>query len=281
MKLIFSNFQTFLNAVQSITEEKLAQAKKILETSGKDIENIADIFVNDNGELFDLLPDGTLVKVNLYIAIKTVDHYTLASIQSEDLYKYHLYQCSTISTMFNSGRKHRYKLNTREDGTFFYTFNDFNGNLLETRENQKLNICKNCLKKFLGKSFASDEDVANFDLRKFHQQNSSFFDFDTSSIEKGEEAKPNLYSRKWTQISNQIKTKHDYTCQECGWKPNNHYEKRFIHTHHQNGDKNNNGEDNLKVLCIKCHSEVDTYHTRIKSSVNYKEFSALYPATSL
>lgn len=73
MELIFSNFQTFLNAVQSITEEKLAQAKKILETHGKDIENISDIFVNDNGELFDLLPDGTLVRVNLYIATKEID----------------------------------------------------------------------------------------------------------------------------------------------------------------------------------------------------------------
>jgi len=275
MELIFSNFQTFLNAVQSITEEKLAQAKKILETHGKDIENISDIFVNDNGELFDLLPDGTLVRVNLYIATKEIDRYALNTIQSEDLYKYHIYQCSTISTMFNSGRKHRYKLNTREDGTFFYNFHDYNGKVLGIKDNQKLDICKNCLKKFLGKSPLSDYDVAHFNLKKFHQQNSGFFDFDTSSIEKGEDAKPNVYHRKWTQISNQIKTKYDYTCQECGWKPKNGYEKRFIHTHHQNGDKQNNGADNLKVLCIKCHSEVDGYHTRIKSSMNYRAFISI------
>ncbi|CAA6810426.1 MAG: Unknown protein [uncultured Sulfurovum sp.] len=273
MELVFSNFQIFLDAVQSITEEKLVEAKKILETSGKDIENISDIIVNDNGELFDLLPDGTLVRVNLYIATKEIDRrYTLNSIQSGDLYKYHLYQCSTISTMFNSGRKHRYKLNTREDGTFFYTFNNSKGKILKIIKDQKLNICKNCLKKFLGKNFVSDYDVANFDLRKFHQQNSSFFDFDTSSMEKEEDAKPNVYSRKWTQISNQIKTKYDYTCQECGWRPKTVYQKKFIHTHHQNGDKHNNRQDNLKVLCIKCHSEVDTYHTRIKSLENYREF---------
>jgi len=275
MQLTFSNFQTFLNAVQSITEEKLAQAKQLLKSRGKDIEDISDIFVNDTGELFDLLPDGTLVKVNLYIAIKTVDRYTLASIQSEELYKYHIYQCSTISTMFNSGRKHRYKINSRDDGRFFYTFNDFNGRILETREDQKLNICKNCLKRFLGKNFVSNYDVAHFDLKTFHQQKNSFFDFDTSSMEKGEEAKPNVYSRKWTHISNQIKTKYDYTCQECGWRPKTVYQKRFIHTHHQNGDKQNNGENNLKVLCIKCHSEVDVYHTRIQSSQNYKEFITL------
>ena len=271
MELTFSNFQTFLDAVQSITEEKLVQAKKLLETSGKNIENISDIFVNNNGELFDLLPDGTLVRVNLYIATKEIDRYTLNTLESRDLYKYHIYQCSTISQMFNSGRKHRYKINNRENGTFFYTFHDFNGKLLETRENQKLNICKNCLSKFLATK-SSDEDVADFDLKKFYKQNNNFFNFDTSYMEKGEDATPNVYPPKWTQISNQIKTKYDYTCQGCGWRPHTVYRKRFIHTHHQNGDKRNNEEDNLKVLCIECHSNVDKFHTQIKSTDNYKEF---------
>lgn len=272
MDLNFSTFKTFLDTVQSITQQKLSEAKKLLETEGKDITDISDIFINDNGELFDLLPDGSLVRVNLYIATKEIDKHYLNNIQTEELYKYHIYQCSTISQMFNSGRKHRYKLNTRQDGTFFYTFHDFNGRFLKQNKHQKLNICKNCLKKFLQKKYASDYDVQNFNLEKFHQQNNGFFNFDTSSMEKGEDAKPNVYSHKWTQISNQIKIKHDYTCQECAWQPKNTYQRKFIHTHHKNGNKQNNGESNLKVLCIKCHSEVDAYHTRIKSSANYKEF---------
>jgi len=127
----------------------------------------------------------------------------------------------------------------------------------------------------LYKNYVSDSDVANFNLKDFHKQNKSFFDFDTSLIEKGEYAKANVYSRKWTEISNQIKTKRDYSCESCGWRPTNSYEKRFIHTHHQNGDKTNNRDDNLKVLCIKCHSNVDIYHKRIKSTSNYKEFLSL------
>ena len=275
MDLKFSEFKTFLNAVESITSEKLAEAKRLLETEGKNIDDISDIFVNDNGELFEILPDGSLVRVNLYIATKVVDNYTLKYIQSRDLYKYHIYKCTTISNMFNSGRKHRYKINSRDDGTFYYTFTDYNGYVLKTVENQKLNICKNCLKKFLYKNYVSDSDVANFNLKDFHKQNKNFFDFDTSSMEKGEYAKANVYSRKWTEISNQIKSKRDYSCEECGWRPKNSYEKRFIHTHHQNGDKTNNRDDNLKVLCIKCHSNVDIYHKRIKSSSNYKEFLSL------
>ncbi|KIM12267.1 MAG: hypothetical protein KU38_05110 [Sulfurovum sp. FS08-3] len=119
MALTFANFQTFLDAVQSITNEKLAQAKKLLETRGKNIESISDIFVNSKGELFDLLSDGTLVRVNLYIATKEIDKNHLNSIQKEDLPKYHIYKCSTISNMFNSGRKYRYKINNRDDGIFF------------------------------------------------------------------------------------------------------------------------------------------------------------------
>lgn len=273
MDLIFSNFKSFLNAVESITLEKLAKAKRLLEVEGKNIENISDIFINNNNELFEILPDGSLVRVNLYIAIKDVPNiYTLKYIQSKDLYRYHIYRCTAITNMFNSGRKHRYKINSRDDGTFYYTFIDKSGKILKTVENQKLNICKYCLKKFLSLNYVSDSDVSNFNLKYFHKQNRSFFDFDTSSMEKGEYAKANIYSRKWTEISNQIKSKRDYTCEECGWRPQNSYEKRFIHTHHQNGDKTNNNDDNLKVLCIKCHSNIDIYHKRIKSTSNYKEF---------
>ncbi|MDQ7047311.1 MAG: hypothetical protein Q9M39_06715 [Sulfurovum sp.] len=271
MALVFSNFQTFLDAVQSITEVALAKAKALLKTDGKEIENISDIFINDNSALFDLLPDGTLVSVSLYIATKEIDRYALKTLESHDLYKYHIYKCSTISTMFHSGRKHRYKINNRDDGTFFYKFHDYHGHVLETRENQKLNICKNCLSKFLSKK-ASSYDVNNFYLKDYYQQSNNFFDFDTSVMEKGEDAQANIYPKKWTDISNQIKTKYDYTCQECGWRPNTVYKKRFIHTHHQNGDKTNNGEDNLKVLCIACHSNADSYHVRIKSSLAYAEY---------
>lgn len=273
--LKFTNFKSFLNAVQSITKEDLEKAKRLLKTSGKDIESIEDIFVNNNGELFELLPDGSLVRVNLYIATKAVDRYTynLNDINISELYKYHLYQCATISNMFNSGRKHRYKINNRDDGTFHYTFTDFQGSILKTNENQKMNVCKNCLKKFLHKKYVSDEDVENFKLEKFHNQNNSFFDdIDVSSMEKGEYARPNVYSRLWDTISRQIKINRNYTCEKCGYIPKIDYEKRFIHTHHINGNKHNNSEDNLQVLCIKCHSEVDSFHARIKGSANYNDY---------
>lgn len=273
MNLKFSDFKSFLDAVELIISAKLEEAKKILATVGKDIKTIEDIFIGNNGELFEILPDGSLVKVNLYIATKAVEsNYSLQFIEPKQLYKYHIYRCSTISNMFSSGRKHRYKINTRDDGTFYFAFSNFRGNILKINENQKLNICKNCLKIFLQKNYASDLDVENFRLEDFHKQNSNLFSFDTSELEKGEDAKPNVYNPYWNEISTKIKIKKDYTCEECGFKPRDNYEKRFIHTHHINGDKTNNYKDNLKVLCIKCHSNIDTYHKQIKASPNYREF---------
>jgi len=276
--LKFTNFESFLNAVQSITKEDLEKAKTLLQTNGKDIESIDDIFVNNNGELFELLPDGSLVRVNLYIATKVVDkdsftNFNSKQVYEDDLYKYHIYKCTTISNMFNSGRKHRYKINNRDNGTFHYTFTDSKGSILKIDENQKLNICKNCLKKFLHIQSASDNDVKNFNLKKFYNQTGSFFDdIDVSNLEKGEYARANVYSKLWDKISKQIKIKKDYTCEKCGYKPKDEYDKRFIHTHHKNGDKQNNHEDNLQVLCIKCHAEIDLFHKRLKASRNYIEF---------
>jgi len=275
MSLIFSDFKSFLDAVKSITNESLEKAKRILLTEGKNIESIKDIFINHKDELFELLPDGSLVKVNLYIAVKSVDKrfYDLNNVNVEDLYKYHIYDCNTITKMFNSGRNHRYKINNRTDGTFYYTFSDLQGATLKINENQKLNVCKNCLAKYLQKSRPDNNDVKKFNLEQFYNSSSSFFsNFDTSTLEKGEYAKADVYSHLWNKISTQVKIKRNYTCEECGYKPKNDFEKKYIHTHHINGDKRNNGDDNLKVLCIKCHSEVDSFHNRIKQSNIYKAF---------
>jgi len=271
MKLVFEKFESFLEVVKEITLSQLDKAKKLLKGEGKDLTDISDIFIGNSSELFDILPDGTLVKVNLYIATKNIDRDLLDTITINSLNKYHIYSCKVISSMFKSGRTHRYKRNNRDDGTFYYTLHDNEGTELEKREHQKLNICKNCLGQFLN-HYASDDDVENFNLKEFHKQNSSLFDFETSELEKGEDAKANIYSQRWNEISTQIKIKKDYTCESCGWKPRNTYQKRFVHTHHQNGDKTDNGQENLKVLCIECHSNIDGYHTQIKSQNNYKEF---------
>lgn len=273
-----TTFQSFIDMVQLFTQQSLKEAQKLLETLGKEINSIDDIFINNNDELFEILPDGTLVKINLYIATKET---TLENIQNyqnnDDLdvgYKYHIYKCQTLVNMFNQNKKHRYKINTRDNETFYYTFSDYYSKKIFAKENQKIKICINCLKKY-NSQYATSYTENKFNLKEHHTRRNFFHpSFNTDDFEYGEYALPNTYSSNWSTISQQLKNKKNYTCEKCGYFPSSLKEKKFIHTHHINGDKTNNCFDNLKVLCIKCHSE-EHLHSHIKNTHDYIEFNML------
>ena len=55
-------------------------------------------------------------------------------------------------------------------------------------------------------------------------------------------------------LKNKIKKRDNYTCQICNKKINN---KRKLHAHHIDYDKNNNKENNLISLCEVCHSKTN------------------------
>jgi len=278
-KLQFTNFKSFLNAIQSITQEDLEEAKRILETNGKDIESIEDIYVNHNKELFELLPDGTLIRVNLYIATQIADSYAnFNTFDANDIrYKYHIYQCGAISMMFNSNKKHRYKLNTRRDATFYFTFMDSKDRILGINENQKITICEKCRKKFISNFLYKDKYT--FKLEDFYKKGNSFFHgIDMSAIEKHQKIKNTLITVLWNKISRQMALSKNYTCEQCGLSYQEENHKIFFAPHIINGNKQNNYEDKLELLCIKCHSEIDLSHAIIKQTFLYDKFkqSILY-----
>ena len=68
------------------------------------------------------------------------------------------------------------------------------------------------------------------------------------------------YTRDWDSVSREYRTKHDYTCEACGLKIEDDYDRQYMHVHHVNGDKLNNDESNLKCLCLYCHAHVDEHH---------------------
>ena len=67
------------------------------------------------------------------------------------------------------------------------------------------------------------------------------------------------YVREWQRISQQYKTKKDYTCEQCNIQMSG-IDKRYIHTDHKNGDKTRNVESNFECLCILCHCYKDEQH---------------------
>lgn len=77
------------------------------------------------------------------------------------------------------------------------------------------------------------------------------------------------YTRDWDAISRAIREKHNYTCENCGLKIEDDYDRQYMHVHHINGDKLNNRESNLKCLCLYCHAHVDSHHKkRLTSGAN-------------
>ena len=267
MALEFTIFSEFHDAVSKFINRELIEVERTLNGEGIKLKELDELFIAVDGKLFDILPNGTLVKVNLYIASPR------AYNQRITLPKYHLYSCRTLINMFNNTRgNHRYKINTRTDGLFPMAFPI--AFQQQYSEMQNLEVCRYCLGKFLNKERVTNEDMQNFNIEEFHNNHTSFFNFDTSILENGEDAVPIEYVEDWNEISKKLREQKNYTCQNhrCRFKARNTYERRFIHTHHTNRDLANNTKENLKVLCIKCHSEVDMYHTQIKSSDNYREF---------
>lgn len=53
---------------------------------------------------------------------------------------------------------------------------------------------------------------------------------------------------------------HNYTCENCGLEITDTNDRQYVHTHHKDGNKQNNNENNLQCLCLYCHANIDDYH---------------------
>ena len=65
-----------------------------------------------------------------------------------------------------------------------------------------------------------------------------------------------------------------WQCEECQLSLN--LDRQYLHTHHISGTQHNDPND-LKALCIACHSEQPgTNHEKLKSLKDYREFKEKY-----
>ena len=54
--------------------------------------------------------------------------------------------------------------------------------------------------------------------------------------------------------------KRNFTCEICNTKVDD-FDIAFLEVHHIYGNKAYNREQNIKCLCIRCHSQIDQTHT--------------------
>ena len=235
-----------------------------LQTSSLDIENIKD-HINPLDGTFDYKGQ----KVILYIKQQYRRLRELERPRWE--YKYHLCYCDTLEQMELKGRfKSRYVVTQRVDGIFLVDII-----AIETKtyykENElcNLNVCKQCLRK-LGSHYRTDRsfNYAIFDLNQF------LVKYNTNHIKKPPHSPRTMprqeYPKDWPVISKRMREQVNYICSECEISYIDR--KEDLHVHHVDGVKWNNNSNNLKVLCVDCHSQYPGHqrlHMKKRLTNNY------------
>lgn len=137
-----NSFNNFLEVVDNFTKTKEENYFNLLETKGVIIKSLDEVFTKENGEFY-LKKDKKEIKVVLYIAGQEVKTKKFDYKKIKDFYKYHTHNCQTLKTLFK--KEHIFKITTR-DKDFYYEFKKDN-KLIHKELNQKLPLCKNCLKR--------------------------------------------------------------------------------------------------------------------------------------
>ena len=217
--------------------------------------DLSNIFQTNQEEWVILLKDGSIKKAVIHI----VDISSRPENWGNP--KIHIHNCKTIKKMKEMGRVYRYKASGRKDGQFFLIKED-------KKWRESLEICSHCLKIF-NHAFELNKTKATFSIREYLDKD--FLDSSLPETEWDICAVPDRYTGCWPEISKRRKIQENYTCEKCGIDLSKQEDKKFLHTHHTDGNKANNIKENLKVLCIKCHA-MEPGHSHIKSSPQYKEF---------
>ena len=168
--------------------------------------------------------------------------------------KFHVAECRTLADMQSRGRYDRYRVTNNLDGMFHVY-----GVSRDTGQHQEgeypLTVCKNCLDylSYQGysykKSYAVKEEIyRNFSMEEFLTQYSTLFKRMPKEISRADKGG---YVDNWKDISDNYRAKNGFHCERCAIDLSEH--KNLLHTHHKNGDKTDNDDNNLEALCLDCH----------------------------
>ena len=171
--------------------------------------------------------------------------------------RFHVADCKTLKSMREQNRFDRYVVTNNLSGLFDITGIGIDGK--EREGKAELKVCQNCLRLLNYKGFATHRNMAifkNFNLEEFFEDYSTYFRFHP----KYEKPYGSAYVEDWEKISRQYREANHYRCESCGIDLSHH--KRLLTTHHINGVKSDNDENNLKALCVDCHRK-QPYHSHL------------------
>ncbi|MET3602138.1 HNH endonuclease signature motif containing protein [Martelella mangrovi] len=205
-------------------------------------------------------------QVLLYIKDTRATRETLLN-EPENTRRFHVAECNTLDQMRRGGRFQRYHVTRRFDGKFRCAWIDPDTKQ-SGEEDAELKVCKNCLE-FIGwKEYKSrDHDQSaweNFDIAEFLRSCEPVF-YAQPERNESNTITPG-YVNDWWRISAAYREARGWRCEECNVDLSQDH--GLLHAHHIDGNRDNNRHNNLRALCVLCHSK-QPMHQHMK--VNTKE----------
>jgi hypothetical protein len=185
-------------------------------------------------------------------------------------HKYHITNCATLKSMYSGGRYNRYVVSKRDDGRFTIDIGR------STERVIRLEACLNCLniihydKRFFGRSTDYGGLESRFDVKSWMSQAILVNNIPKPRYTEIDMPK-NEYTKEFPEISRRMKEERRYRCSECYLDLSAPENRRYLHVHHKNGLKFDNGYNNLQVVCIRCHAK-KYQHSRMQKLIEYQEF---------
>ena len=222
--------------------------------------------------------DGTLEYAGRKVAVYIRDiraQYVPIDSTREQLPRFHVADCDTLRDMRRSNRYEKYVVTSRTDGKFIVNFLH---DQVEEAE-RRLYVCKNCLDRLNYNGYRRRGYSGRNAIRDYFYLRAFFEKYDSQITREPTHtditAPVNTYPPNWEQISYRYKEKRNWKCEECG--VNLRDERKFLHVHHINGQKNDSNEKNFLALCIGCHANKPQHH-QLRSDPDYREYMQIVQA---
>lgn len=240
------------------------ELERLVSPDGLDIDSLDDLRVLDDGTLG--FKDS---RVLLYI--RDVTAFKDKPFEP----KFHVAHCKTLRQMREMNRLNsRYVVATRVNGEFNLNVSRYG---TTTRSVVRLSVCQNCLDWLQFEGFEKTlsrpkrkEIVRGFEISRFFDKFPKSLHI-ARPVHTSDSAPLNDYVVGFADISLKARSAAGWCCQECGLNLSKQDHRRFLHAHHRNGDKSDNTQSNLKVVCMGCHAN-EPCHAHMKNLPEYAQF---------
>lgn len=247
----------------------------------KPIANPIDVGIKELNESFRFTGDGIFFVDELGEERQVYLYKRKYHLERYGKPRYHICKCETIDSFIASGS---FELEYRASNTEEVPVSNMDDNYSEVTVDD-LPMCKYCQKKMgEDRDLASNEFVGLLkDVEGYHNRNASLFEDDNNGRRGSNKIDVDIfgYTMDWEEISQKVREKHNFTCEQCGTHIEEMSDRYYMHVHHVNGNKADNRPANLKCLCIRCHSRINDAHkknfSRGANRVALDDFNERYP----